>query len=375
MSLFNRKEFSRKEFGRVTPIKFVNSHFYLPDLCNITALLPLILVGQLIALALAVASSQLPDFDWQRFALLSIEILWIVLTGATLLCRLRPRLQYVSAASGAALCFTALLLVIALVAIAGQWFLSYLTMDWRNNGWIVLQHIAVGGILAGLVLHYFYLQQQLHIQQQVQMQATMQARFQSLQSRIRPHFLFNSMNMIASLIDSDPETAERVVEDMSALFRASLSDEEDLVPLAQEVLLCERYINIEQLRLGERLRVNWKNNLRSDTHTVPSLCLQPLIENAIYHGIQPLVDGGTIDIQLSDKNNRLHCTVCNPYTQDTANLNRNQGNGMALDNLEQRLHARYGDAAVFTITRNPQQFIISFTIPLEMDTNAQGGRT
>ncbi len=187
------------------------------------------------------------------------------------------------------LCFTILLLIIALVAIAGQWLLSYLSLDWHNSIWIVAQHIAVGGILAGLVLRYFYLQQQLYVQQQLQMQATMQARFQSLQSRIRPHFLFNSMNIIASLIDSDPETAERVVEDMSALFRASLSDEEDLVPLAQEISLCERYINIEQLRLGERLHVNWQKNLHNDQHIVPSLCLQPLIENAIYHGIQPLV--------------------------------------------------------------------------------------
>jgi len=206
------------------------------------------------------------------------------------------------------------------------------------------------------------------------MQATMQARFQSLQSRIRPHFLFNSMNMVASLIDSDPETAERVVEDMSTLFRASLSDEEDLVPLAQEMSLCERYINIEQLRLGERLRVDWQKNLRSDTYAVPSLCLQPLIENAIYHGIQPLVHGGTITIQLSDENDQLHCSVCNPYTQETANLKRKQGNGMALDNLEQRLYARYGNAAVFSIAREPQQFTVSFTIPLKTGA-AQSGRT
>jgi two-component system sensor histidine kinase AlgZ len=364
--------FELKELGRVTPTKVVNSHFYLPDLCSITSLLPLILVGQLIAIALAVAASQLPDFNWLRFSLLSTETLWIVLTGAALLCRLRPRLQRMSAASGAALCFTILLVIIALVAIAGQWFLSYLSIDWRNSIWIVAQHIAVGGILAGLVLRYFYLQQQLYVQQQLQMQATMQARFQSLQSRIRPHFLFNSMNIIASLIESDPETAERVVEDMSALFRASLSDEEDLVPLAQEISLCERYINIEQLRLGERLHVNWKKNLQNNQHVVPSLCLQPLIENAIYHGIQPLVSGGTVDIELNDDNGKLHFSICNPYTNDTAILNRKRGNGMALDNLEQRLHARYGDAVIFTVVRDPQQFIVKFTIPLQTDSTEQG---
>ena len=183
--------------GRSVPNNVANAHFYLPDLCSITALLPLILVGQLLSLALALAASQLPVFNWLRFSLLSTEILWIVLLGAALLCRLRPLLQRISPASGVALCFTALIIVIALVAITGQWFLSYLTLDWRNSVWIVIQHIAVGGILSGLVLRYFYLQQQLNVQQQAQMQATMQARFQSLQSRIRPHFLFNSMNIIA----------------------------------------------------------------------------------------------------------------------------------------------------------------------------------
>lgn len=371
MSLFDRINHSTQaqpvSGQQKTPGAIVTTHLYLPDLCSITALLPLILVGQLLAIALSVSASQLPVFDWLHFSLLSTEILWIVLIGAALLCRLRPMLERLSAASGVALCFIALLTVIVLVALIGQWLLAYLTVDWHNSFWIVLQHIAVGGILAGLVLRYFYLQQQLHMQQQAQMQATMQARFQSLQSRIRPHFLFNSMNIIASLIDSDPETAERVVEDMSALFRASLSDVEDLVPLTQELSLCERYINIEQLRLGERLHISWQKNLRNDKHAVPSLCLQPLIENAIYHGIQPLVDGGTIVIKISDENQQLSCTVCNPHTQETANLKRKQGNGMALDNLEQRLRARYGNAAFFAITPEPLQFTVTFTIPTKMD--------
>jgi two-component system sensor histidine kinase AlgZ len=362
MSLFGRPD--QKTNERDPSIAVVNAHFYLPDLCSITALLPLILVGELLALALSLVTSQLPAFDWLRFSLLSAEILWIVLIGAMLLCRLRTFLTRVSAGAGVALCFTVLLLVIAVIALAGQWLLASLSSNLQQHLWVVLQHLAVGGILAGLVLRYFYLQQQLNIQQQTQLQATMQARFQSLQSRIRPHFLFNSMNIIASLIDSDPETAERVVEDMSALFRASLSDAEDLVPLADELELCERYINIEQLRLGERLQVNWQKNLHSDKHRVPSLCLQPLIENAIYHGIQPLVEGGTIEIELSDANQTLRCSVRNPYSQETANLKRNKGNGMALENLEQRLRVRYGDAARFTIVRASQQFTVTFELPV-----------
>ncbi len=341
------------------------AHFYLPDLCHMQAQLPLILVGELLALAFTLVVSQLPRFNWPVFSLLSTEILWIVLCSSAVLCRLRARLLRVSAAQGVSLCYAALLLIIAVIATGGQLLLGQLGPNWQNSAWTVVQHIAVGGIIAGLALRYFYLQQQLHLQQQSQMQTQMQARFQALQSRIRPHFLFNSMNIIASLIDSDPETAEQVVEDMSALFRASLSDAEDLVPLAQELALCERYIHIEQLRLGERLQVQWQKSLHSEQHPVPSLCLQPLLENAIYHGIQPLVEGGTIVIALQDDNQRLHLRISNPYASDTANINRHKtGNGMALDNLEQRLRARYGESVVFNVAREHGQFEVMFSFPL-----------
>ncbi|HQQ63553.1 MAG TPA: histidine kinase [Pseudomonadales bacterium] len=344
------------------------THFYLPDLCNMQVLLPLILVGALLSIVLTLADSKLPYFNWGQFSLLSLEILWIVLCGAITLCRLRQKLLSMSAASGVLLCFIALMLIISLIAAAGQLMLGQLKSDWHESFWIVVQHITVGGILSGLALRYFYLQQQLHLQQQAQLRTQMQARFQSLQSRIRPHFLFNSMNIIASLIDSDPETAEKVVEDLSALFRASLGDVGDRVPLSQELSLCERYIHIEQLRLGERLRVQWHKHLQHDHHPVPSLCLQPLLENAIYHGIQPLVGGGVIDISLSDDHDRLTVVISNPFTAETANLNKNRGNGMALDNLEQRLRAGYGDAAEFAVQvtngqQGERQFVVTFSLP------------
>lgn len=374
MSLFGRTD--RNSPAQAAPIAAVAAHFHLPDLCRLPALLPLILVGQLLAIALTIATRPLPDFDWLHFSLLATEILWIELVGAALLCRLRPLLVHTSAPAGVALCFAVLLTVIAVVALAGQYLLSYLTPDWHESGWIVLQHLAVGGIIAGLTLRYFYLQQQLHLQQQAQLEATMQARFQSLQSRIRPHFLFNSMNIIASLIDSDPAMAEEVVEDMSELFRASLADAENLVPLAQELALCERYIHIEQLRLGERLTVDWQKHLHSDQHLVPSLCLQPLVENAIYHGIQPRVAGGTITLLLDDRDGQLTARISNPFDEHSpeqrANLKK-RGNGMALDNLEQRLRARYGSAARFAVAREQQQFTVSFTIPTAIHAQQTGG--
>jgi two-component system sensor histidine kinase AlgZ len=350
------------------PVTSAETHFYLPDLCNMQVLLPLILVGALLAIVLTLADSKLPHFNWGQFSLLSMEILWIVLCGAIALCRLRQKLSAMSAARGVLLCFVALMLIITGIAAAGQLLLGQFHANWNESFWIVVQHFAVGGILSGLALRYFYLQQQLHLQQQAQLRTQMQARFQSLQSRIRPHFLFNSMNIIASLIDSDPEAAEQVVEDLSALFRASLGDVEDRVPLSQELSLCERYIHIEQLRLGDRLKVQWHKQLQHDDYPVPSLSLQPLLENAIYHGIQPLVGGGVIAISISDDNQCLTVSISNPFTTETANLNKNRGNGMALDNLEQRLRAGYGDAAHFAVkvatdNQGQQQFMVTFSLP------------
>lgn len=336
--------------------------FYIPNLCSVESLLPLILTGELFAITFTLVRSPLPLFDWFLLALLSFEILWIVLVGAALLCPLRPMLRRLPAAQGAVLCFIILLAVIVLFAWGGQLLLRAADQAGRDLVWTVIQHASVGGILSGLTLHYFYLQQKLHQQRQQQLTIEMQARFQALQSRIRPHFLFNSMNIIASLIAVDPDTAETVVEDLSTLFRASLGHASDEVPLAQELDLCQRYIHIEQLRLGDRLQVQWEKQLQSDQHLLPALSLQPLVENAIYHGIQPRVEGGVITISLSDLNGQLCISIRNPCDEQTDEV-KHRGNRMALSNLEQRLQSRYGEMAHFKITRTNGQFEVTFSLP------------
>ncbi len=341
--------------------------FYLPNLCDVHALLPLIMTGELLALAFCLVQQPLPTFDWPLFALLSVEMLWIVLLGAGLLCHLSPHLKRLSASIGATLCYLVLLLVTALVSSVGQVLLRLLDNTVAFNYHAVLQQLAVSAIIIGMVLRYFYLQQQLNTQQKMRLRAEMEARFQALQSRIRPHFLFNSMNIIASLIASDPDTAEQAVEDLSVLFRASLSDAQDIVPLAKELGLCEHYIHIEQLRLGERLTVRWHKNIRDEQHAVPLLCLQPLLENAIYHGIQPLLAGGVIDIRINDDHGRLTLCVDNPCAPPDVRLSHHHSNGMALANLEQRLQARYGQTATFSITQTSTFFRVVFSLPINHD--------
>ena len=144
---------------------------------------------------------------------------------------------------------------------------------------LLIRDMLIALVLGGIALRYFYLSQLL----QRQSEAELQARIEALQARIRPHFLFNSMNIIASLIPVDAEKAEQVVEDLSELFRASLNTDAQLVPLADELSICRKYASIEQLRIGERLQMDWNVLEPLPAVKVPALCLQPLLENAIYH--------------------------------------------------------------------------------------------
>jgi two-component system, LytTR family, sensor histidine kinase AlgZ len=157
------------------------------------------------------------------------------------------------------------------------------------------------------------------------------------------------MNSIASLIGSDPDMAERVIEDLAELFRASLA-EPALIPFEQEMSLCRHYLEIEQLRLGKRLTVDWQIGAMSEDIKIPSLMLQPLVENAIFHGIEPMPKGGTISIKISQAKNQLMIAITNPYplkkapvqTQPTS---QDRHNRMALDNIRHRLQVYYGNKA------------------------------
>jgi two-component system sensor histidine kinase AlgZ len=214
--------------------------------------------------------------------------------------------------------------------------------------------------MTGIAFRYFFLTHQLRQKEQ----AELNSRIQALQSRIRPHFLFNSMNIIASLISVDPETAEEVVEDLSVLFRASLNDSSNKpVTLEEELDLCEKYVHIESLRLDDRLIVNWEIDVDTRRVRIPMLTLQPLLENAIYHGIQPLPEGGTVTVSIIETDNRLVVTITNPMPA-TDSFSYDQGNRMALDNIRRRLEANYGPEASLTNNVGKTTFKTTISYPL-----------
>ena len=180
--------------------------------------------------------------------------------------------------------------------------------------------------------------------------ALSEARLQALQARIRPHFLFNSINAVLSLIRQNPRRAEEMLENMAELFRVLMADNRELTTLEQEVELCRRYLDLEQLRLGDRLKTEWLIERVPKGALVPPFVLQPLIENAVYHGIEPRVDPGIIRIHIYGTREQIHALLRNPYVGEG---DRHEGNRMALANIRERLQLHFdAEASLSTSVRD-----------------------
>ena len=197
------------------------------------------------------------------------------------------------------------------------------------NGGDLLRDLVLGLLLCGALLYYF------RLRAKALSPAVAEARLQALQARIRPHFLFNSITAVLSLVRSDPRRAEGALEDMADLFRVLMRDNRDLTPLANEVELCRQYLELEKLRLGDRLQIEWHLNSMPGDALVPPLVLQPLLENAVYHGIEPSSAPGVVSINIFFKGGDVHAILRNPYQ---ANGGRHHsGNKMAIANVRERL--------------------------------------
>ncbi|MFQ6333858.1 sensor histidine kinase [Methylophilus sp. 3sh_L] len=210
--------------------------------------------------------------------------------------------------------------------------------------------------LADVLICLYYLD----LLQRAYSPAIAEARLQALQARIRPHFLFNSLNAALSLIRSQPQRAETALEDMAELFRVLMADNRDLVPLSQEIALCQQYLNIEKLRLDERLQCDWQLSDIPPEMMIPPLILQPLLENAIYHGIEPQPHGGVVHIEIKPSGKSLLLRLSNPLPPPS---NRASGNKMALKNIRERLRLHYDLEAQLRQYEADQRYIVEIVIP------------
>jgi two-component system sensor histidine kinase AlgZ len=190
--------------------------------------------------------------------------------------------------------------------------------------------------------------------------ALAEARLQALQARIRPHFLFNSINAVLSLVRQEPRRAETALEDMAGLFRALMADNRNLAPLADEIELCRQYLDLEQLRLGDRLQVEWHVDKMPRDALVPPLALQPLLENAVYHGIEPSEVPGVVSISIYALRDRLHVVLRNPYRKSG---DHHAGNKMAVGNIRERLQLHFDVAAELTTRVGDNSYEVRIAMP------------
>jgi two-component system sensor histidine kinase AlgZ len=209
-------------------------------------------------------------------------------------------------------------------------------------------------IVGGTLLGYF------HLRGKALSPALGEARLQALQARIRPHFLFNSINAVLSLIRSEPQRAEQALMDMADLFRVLMADNRQLAPLESEVALCRQYLDLEKLRLGERLQVAWHIDRMPGETLIPPLVLQPLLENAVYHGIEPSSAPGEISITIYRKRDEVHIVLTNPYRQEGSH---HAGNKMALSNIRERLQLHFDAEASLQARVGDGSYQVHIVVP------------
>jgi two-component system sensor histidine kinase AlgZ len=217
------------------------------------------------------------------------------------------------------------------------------------------RHALLGSIVAWILMAYF------RLRAQALSPAKQEARLQALQARIRPHFLFNTINAVLGVVRADPKRAETALEDMADLFRMAMSEPHELVGLNKEVQLARQYLALEQMRMGERLQVRWDTENMPGDALIPPLVLQPLLENAVYHGIEPKIEGGIIEVNIYREGKELHLQVSNPVSGSA--LPNPKSNKMALSNIRERLSLLFDLEADYRVERGVDFYNVHILIP------------
>ncbi|HET9577027.1 MAG TPA: histidine kinase [Usitatibacter sp.] len=298
----------------------------LPNFCNLGVMLRSLVVANVFVLAFAIVRAA----TWEAF---SAELVGmaafaepILITTLAMLCFSRPALKRMP--------YGAALLAVALFELLLAWTIFQLgasiSLEPRTASFPQVALLSL--FVTGCVVAYF------ELRARALEPAVAEARIQALQARIRPHFLYNSINAVLSLIRSEPRRAERALEDLADLFRVLMAENRTLAPLASEIGLVRQYLALESLRLGERLRVAWRTEGMPGDALVPPLVLQPLVENAVYHGIEPCPEGGEIGIEVGLAGGQLQMVLTNPYPRESR---QTAGNRMAIANIRERLQLHF----------------------------------
>ncbi len=342
-----------------------STSYFLPDFGSLALAAKVLVMAEAIAVIFTIASSDsLGPATLRHFLFLSAYTLTVALVSLILLRVVNRGLRQLSAVVGSLVVVALMLVAVAAVTeglISGLYALHMIPV--RSPGWrlaMLLHSVLIGTVVVLLGLRYLFVSHKAQIDAKLEQEA----RIQALQSRIRPHFLFNSMNSIASLTRSDPPRAEAALQDLADLFRVLLADARKLVPITAEQEISRQYLEIEKLRLGDRLQVHWTVSNVPRNALIPTLTLQPLLENAIYHGIEPRFGGGTVKIELwGDHSETLNVLISNPIPEVRKHAH-GRGNKIAMENIRQRLASHFLDAATLQTFEEGDQYHVKIRMPI-----------
>jgi two-component system sensor histidine kinase AlgZ len=341
-----------------------DTQVYLPDFCAAGTLFIVLLVAELVAIVLTLAAHAPEGEFLLTLSKISFFVLWLAVLGVAVMCQLRTWLERAGKTRAFVASFI-ILLVLCLVVAELAWQLPVrvagITVIDDTHTDFLLRTLAISSIFIALAMRYLYVSSEWR--RSIVLEA--QARISALQALIRPHFLFNSMNTIASLTRTDPRQAEEAVEALSDLLRASLSSTRNRTTLKEELEIAAIYNRIEKLRLGDRLRLRWDIDDLPMRARIPSLTIQPLIENAIYHGIELLPDGG--DVSVTGKRDGKYVTIAVTNPVAPGKQRDKDGNKMALANIRQRFELAYGSRATVAVDAGDDTYSVTLRFPVDED--------
>ncbi len=323
-----------------------SEHDVLPNFCGGWIIFNVVVVAELLAIVinLFLPSGFVTPHAWSDLLVVTVFVQWVALAGTASLCGLRRWLNRLPPLRALLFAYLVLLVCTFLVgelAILALWLMGQIG-TWRPawHGNFQIFNLTISAIANGLLLRYFFAKQELLTRTRSEARAKLQA----LQSRIRPHFVFNSLNIIASLTRNEPAKAEAAIEDMADLFRMMLNEDEAMVPVRNEIEVARKYLALEGLRLDQRLTVNWDIGSYPRKAVMPVLTLQPILEFLIRHGIEDQPSGGALAIRLWDQDDNLHIRIAAPAARSRARR-EDAARDQTLDNIRLRLHNHYGDTA------------------------------
>lgn len=329
---------------------------YPPSFCRWKMLVVVMAVTQISVLLMSVGT--LREFNLGSLGIISLYAQALALVTAAGVCLGRAWLGRLSARGS----WLGSWSVAIVVALAFSYFAGIvgtvlgLGPGRESFGMFVLQSVLAVALVSVALFRYLFIR----AQWRAQVLARSEARVQALQARIRPHFLFNSLNTIASLIPDEPQAAEHATEDLADLFRGSMRRADSPIGLFEELQLARKYLQMEQRRLGDRLCIDWQVSELPEGATILPLTLQPLLENAVAHGIQPRVDGGEVRVYGRSEKDNIVITISNPLGPAD---HTGKGHGMALANIRERLELAFGSNASLITHKSDEQFFAVLSLP------------